>query len=78
MKPLSLYLVTFRISEWGDITKQAEVGALNQLHCSVLLRKYMHRNRHTFDLPDNFNLVITDTIRVGYVGTEGVIKIQTV
>ena len=78
MKPLSLYLVTFRISEWGDLTKQAEVGALNHLHCSSLLRKYMWSNRRSFDLPAQFDIIITNTIRVGYVGTEGVLKIETV
>ena len=78
MKPTALYLVTFRISEWGDLTKQAEVGAYNSVHAETILLKHMRTNRHSFDLPNQYNLIITDAIRVGYVGTEGVLKIQSV
>ena len=78
MKPLSLYIVTFRISEWGDLTKQAEVGAINAAHADMMLREYMQSNRSSFDLPAQFDIIITNTIRVGYVGTEGVLKVKTV
>ena len=78
MKPKALYLVTFRISEWGDLTKQAEVGAFNSVQAEMMLRKHMRSNRRSFDLPAQFDIIITDTIRVGYVGTEGVLKIETV
>ena len=78
MKQTALYIVTFRISEWGDLTKQAEVGAYNSVQAEMMLRKYMRSNRRSFDLPAQFDTIITDTIRVGYVGTEGVLKIETV
>ena len=78
MKPTSLYLVTFRIPEWGDLTKQAEVGASNSVQAEMMLRKHMRSNRHSFDLPAQFDTIITDSIRVGYVGTEGVLKIESV
>ena len=74
----ALYLVTFRISEWGDLSKQAEVGAINAAHADMMLREYMQSNRRSFDLPAQFDTIITNTIRVGYVGTEGVLKIETV
>ena len=78
MKTTALYLVTFRISEWGDLTKQAEVGAYNSVQAEMMLRKYMQSNRRSFDLPAQFDIIITDSNRVGYVGTEGVLKIETV
>ena len=74
----ALYIVTFRISEWGDLIKQAEVGAFNSVQAEMMLRKYMRSNRRSFDLPAQFDTIITDSIRVGYVGTEGVLKIKTV
>ena len=78
MTPTALYIVTFRVSEWGDLTKQAEVGAYNSVQAEMMLRKYMRTNRHSFDLPAQFDIIITDSNRVGYVGTEGVLKIQSV
>ena len=78
MKQTALYIVTFRISQWGDLTKQAEVGAYNSVQAEMMLRKYMRSNRRSFDLPVQFVTIITDSIRVGYVGTEGVLKIETV
>ena len=78
MKPTALYIVTFRISEWGDLTKRAEIGAYNSVQAEMMLRKYMQSNRRSFDLPAQFDTIITDSIRVGYVGTEGVLKIETV
>ena len=77
MKQTALYLVTFRISEWGDLTKTAEVGAYNSVQAEMMLCKYMRSNRRSFDLPAQFDIIITDSIRVGYVGTEGVLKIET-
>ena len=74
----ALYIVTFRISEWGDLIKQAEVGAFNSVQAEMMLRKYMRSNRRSFDLTAQFDTIITDSIRVGYVGTEGVLKIKTV
>ena len=73
----ALYIVTFRVSEWGDLTKQAEVGAYNSVQAEMMLRKHMRSNRRSFDLPAQFDTIITDSIRVGYVGTEGVLKIET-
>ena len=78
MKTTALYIVTFRISEWGDLTKQAEVGAFNSVQAETILLKHMRTNRHSFDLPAQFDITITDSIRVGYVGTEGVLKIHSV
>ena len=78
MTPTALYLVSFRISEWSDLPKRAEVGASNSVQAEMMLRKHMRENRRSFDLPAEFVTIITDSIRVGYVGTEGVLKIETV
>ena len=73
----SLFIITFQVSEWGNLTKQAEVGAQNAVQAEMILRKYMSSNRRSFALPAQFEIIIRETISVGYVSTVGVLEIKT-